>query len=494
MSLAHSLARLIAHRTRAFSAFAAMVIFSACAPLASVPDLSLRVSGVEAPEKWRLYAGVTTEIPDLAHWWARFNDAKLDALIGRGLENAPDVRLAAARLRQARASRELAASGDYPTLGASARASRNPGGDDGGKTLYNAGFDASWEVDIFGRARHEVAAADADLAASAANLEAAQVTLAAEIARDYVQYRSVQTRLAIAAKNAQSQEETLEITRWRAAAGLVTELDVEQARGQLAQTRAALPALENERVASLHRLDALLGLTPGSLAPELDPQEALPQASLQIAIDIPADTLARRPDVRAARETLRAESERLYARGAERFPNLTLSGSFGWQTLSSAALGGSDSIARSLAATLAATLFDGGRLQSRIDLQDAAREQALVGYEQSLLSALTEVENALSALASGQRRASSYAEAAEAAQNAATLSGQLYQAGLTDFQQVLESQRALFFAEDNLIAAKSDTLTALIALYKALGGGWEKSATTTINEPEHANETTPNPS
>ncbi|GHT90075.1 hypothetical protein AGMMS49545_02360 [Betaproteobacteria bacterium] len=448
-----------------------------------MPDLSLRASGVEVPEKWRLYAGVATEIPDLTHWWARFGDTELDALIGRGLLNAPDMRLAHARLRQARANRELAASAYYPTVGASVRASRNPGGDEGGRTLYNAGFDASWEVDIFGRTRHEVAAADADLAASGARLEAARVTLAAEIARDYVHYRGLQMRLAIATKNAQSQEDTLEITRWRAAAGLVTELDVEQARGQLAQTRATLPALENERIASLHRLDVLLGLTPGSLAPELDPPADLPQTSLQIAIGIPADTLAHRPDVRAARETLRAERERVYARGAERFPNLTLSGSFGWQALSAAALGDGDSIVRSLAATLAATLFDGGRLQSRIDLQDAVQEQAWVAYEQSLLSALMEVENALSALAAGQRRTSSYAEAVEAAQNAATLSGQMYQAGLIDFQQVLESQRALFFAEDNLIAAKSDALTALIALYKALGGGWESTTTHPSNAP-----------
>lgn len=482
-----SLAPLLSRRTRAFCVLAATVIFSACAPLASVPDLNLRVSGVEVPEKWQQYASSTAQSQDLAHWWTRFGDAELDALIRRGLMNAPDLRLAEARLRQARASRELAASGYFPTVGASARASRAPGSnDDGGKTLYNAGFDASWEVDIFGRTRHDVAAADADLAASAANLEATQVSLAAEIAREYVQYRSLQTRIAIAEKNAQSQTENLEITRWRAAAGLVTELDVEQARGQLAQTRALLPALENERIASQYRLDVLLGLTPGSLAPELDAPEDLPQTSLQVAIGIPADTLAHRPDVRAARESLRAESERVYARGSERFPNLTLSGSFGWQALSSAVLGERDAIVRSLAATLAATLFDGGRLQSRIALQDAVQEQALVNYEQSLLAALAEVENALSALAAGQRRAVNYSEAAEAAENAATLSGQMYQAGLSDFQQVLESQRALLLAEDNLVTAKSDTLTALIALYKALGGGWEADNTETNKPSEPA--------
>ncbi|MDR1350361.1 MAG: efflux transporter outer membrane subunit [Zoogloeaceae bacterium] len=458
-----------------------LLALAACAPLASMPDPALRVSGIMTPEAWRqreqadklAVAGEETQTP--ASWWMAFGDQELDDLMQRALENAPDRRLAAARLRQARARRNLARADYWPTLSADARASRSPGSSDN-DTHYQVGFDASWEVDIFGRVRHTVAASDADLAVAEADLAFAEVTLAAEIAREYVTYRALQARYAIAEQNAQSQTELLELVRWRAAAGLVSDLDVENARILLAQTEANLPFLVNERINALHRLDVLLGLTPGSLESTLSTPRPLPQPPEKIAIGIPVDTLARRPDVRAAEASLRAESERAYAQGAERFPQLTLSGSFGWQALSSAALGNHESIVRALMAALTANLFDGGRLKNRIAIQDAVQEEVLIRYEQSLLAALAEVENALAAHAAGQARLALYASALDAAKNAATLSGQMYQAGMSDFQSVLESQRSLLAAEENRINAESDTLLALITLYKALGGGWTYEA------------------
>ncbi|MDR2624741.1 MAG: efflux transporter outer membrane subunit, partial [Zoogloeaceae bacterium] len=412
----------------------------------------------------------------LASWWTAFGDPQLDDLIRRALASAPDHRLAEARLRQARARRNLARADYWPSLSASARASRSPGSSDD-DTHYQAGFDASWEMDIFGRVRHSAAAASADLAAAEENLALAEVTLAAEIAREYVGYRVLQARYAIAEQNAQSQTELLEIVRWRAEAGLVSELDVENARILLAQTEASLPFLASERAGALYRLDVLLGLAPGSLEETLAAPQPLPTPPEKIAIGIPADTLARRPDVRAAEASLRAERERAYAQGAERFPILTLSGSFGWQAISSAALGSHESIVRSLMAALTANLFDGGRLKNRIAAQDAVLEEALVHYEQSLLTALREVEDALAAHATGQARLGLYTGALEAARNASTLSRQMYQAGMSDFQSVLESQRSLLSAEENRIGAESDTLLALIALYKALGGGWDNDKT-----------------
>ncbi|MDR3220751.1 MAG: TolC family protein, partial [Candidatus Accumulibacter sp.] len=263
----------------------------------------------------------------------------------------------------------------------------------------------------------------------------------------------------------------------RAAAGLVTELDVEQARTSVEQTRATIPTLENAITASLNRLDILLGLTPGSLL-GLYPQQLatarpLPRAPVEIAVGIPSDALRRRPDVRAAEQTLLAETARVYVQVAARYPSLKLSGQFGWQDTSFSALGGSAAIVRSLVASLTATLFDGGRIENQIASQDAVQEQALVSYEQTLLTALEDVENALSAYATGRRREENRLQAADAARNAALMASQMYQAGLVDFQKVLDTQRTLLSAEDSLVVSQSEILTSVIQLYKTLGGGWE---------------------
>jgi len=458
-----------------------------CALFSPAPDLSLRLSSVVVPERWQQAPLTDPGSPEaLARWWQQLQDPLLDELISQGLERAPDLRAAQIRLRQARATRDLTSAGLFPSLGVSTGSSRSrareetSGGNSSSRSLYNAGFDASWEPDIFGATRSAVSGAEADLAAQAASLENTRVTLVAEIARNYVEYRAYQERLQIARKNAASQQETLEITRWRAAAGLVTELDVEQARSSLEQTRATLPALENSLTASQHRLDILLGQTPGSLHARLAEVRPLPRAPEQIASGIPADTLRRRPDVLAAEQTLRAETARVDEKVAARYPSLKLSGSFGWQALSYSALGGGSSVTHSLAASLAATLFDGGRIRSQIAIQDAIQEQALVSYEQTLLTALEDVENALVAYATSREKEARRAQAAEAARNAASLASQMYQAGLTDFQSVLETQRTQLSAEDNLVSARSDILTAVIQLYKALGGGWDPAAPTSF--------------
>ncbi|MDR0673377.1 MAG: efflux transporter outer membrane subunit [Zoogloeaceae bacterium] len=459
--------------------FCLLALFSllsgGCAMLASAPDLSQRQVSVETPGAWRQPAPKADDAhpPDLAEWWRRLNDPQLNALIDRGLDNAPDARAARIRLRQARLSRDVTAAGWWPGLNFSAGANRSPGSGSATQTHYNAGFDASWEPDIFGGVRHAVEGAERDLAAQEARLDDVRVTLAAEIARNYVEYRATQERLDIARKNTESQEETLFITRWRAEAGLVTALDVEQASAALEQTRASIPTLENTLVASRHRLDVLLGLAPGSLFAELEAARPLPDAPEAIAIGIPSEALRRRPDIRAAEQVLLAETARIRERVAARYPSLRLSGSFGWQDTRFAALGSSDAIVRSLAASLAATLFDGGRIQDQIDIQDAVQEQALVSYEQTLLAALEDVENALSSYATGRQREASRARAALSARNAATLASQMYQTGLADFQKVLDTQRSQLSSEDGLVTARSDILIAIIQLYKALGGGWE---------------------
>jgi NodT family efflux transporter outer membrane factor (OMF) lipoprotein len=443
--------------------------------LAPVPDIDQRQPQVAVPDAWRQPLPQAEQEGKEARWWRRFEDPLLDELIDTGLSSAPDLRVAQTRLRQARARRDLATASWFPGLDFSSGISRSPGEGRATHTTYNLGFDASWEPDLFGGVRHEVDAAERDLAAEAARFESSRISLAAEIALNYVEYRATQERLEIARRNAQMQAETLDITLWRARAGLATELDAEQGRAALEQTRASIPSLENTLVTSQAQLETLLGLAPGTLAPRLSDALALPRAPETIAVDIPSEALRRRPDVRAAEETLLAEIARFRKTAAARFPSLRLSGRINWQDANFSALGGSETIARSLAASLTAPIFDGGRIANQILIQDAVHEQALVAYEQTLLAALQDVEKALSAYATGRQREQNRIEAARAAESAARLAEQMYQSGLVDFQKVLDTQRTRLSAEDSLVATQNDILVAVIQLYKALGGGWEEN-------------------
>lgn len=419
----------------------------------------------------------------LAHWWTQLADPQLDGLIERALGNNLDLKLAQARLRQARASRQLAVAGSLPTVSASGGASRSKSSEavaaQGPRTLYEAGFDAAWELDLFGGKRRGIEAATADLAASQADLDDVRVSLVAEIARNYVELRAFQRRVAIARDNLASQDETLQITEWRYQAGLARASEVEQARTSREQTRASIPDLQVSLAAAEHRIAVLLGRNPGELQEQLAATKELPSVPASVATGIPADVLRQRPDLIAAERTLAAETARIGQKLAQRFPSLTLSGSFGWQAYSLGALGGAGSIARALGATLAATLFDGGRLRSEVEIQSAVQEQALQSYQSSVLSALEEVENALTGYAAARERVDARRAAAESARTAAELSRNLYQSGLADFQQVLETQRTQLSAEDALALADATLRTTLITLYKALGGGWEATTNQT---------------
>lgn len=415
------------------------------------------------------------------HWPSggkTFGDSELNQLIAEAMAAAPDVRIAEAKLRQSRASQNLAQANLSPSLGVSGSLKRAQSGTDAGGTgnalnTYAARFDASWEPSIFGGLSDAAIAASADSAASSASLAATRASLAAEVALNYINLRSNQQRLSIARANVSSQAETLQMTQWRAQAGLVTTLDVEQARTNLAQTEATIPSLESARAAAAHRLAVLTGQPPATLDQRLRELHPLPSAPATIAVGIPADTIRQRPDVRAAEFSVQAEIARSAQQEAARYPSFSLNASWGWQAFSTAALGGSGSLVQSLAGSLAATLFDGGRTESRIALQKAVQEQTLVSYEKSVLSALEDVENALSAYATGHERVTARQTAADSARNAASLARTLYQAGSADFQKVLDTERTRLSAEDGLVSAQADVLTAVVQLYKALGGGWE---------------------
>ncbi len=466
---------------RAAAVLCALFLLGGCAAVGPdyvAPDLAV-------PSAWNRAAesdagAAPRQAGDLAQWWRNLNDPVLTDLVERALASNLDLRAAQARLREARARRGLAGAEWFPTIGASAAGRRLDDGNDT-RTLYSAAFDATWEPDIFGGTRRSVEAAQADLEASEASLYATQVSLVAEVALNYMEARAFQARRSIAQSNLATQSETLQLIEWRAQAGLASSLEVEQSRANREQTRAQIHALETGLAEAEHRLAILLGQAPGSLHATLAAPAALPAVPERVAVGIPADTLRQRPDVRAAERSLAAETARVGVRTAARYPGLVLSGSIGLEALSLSALG-DQSATTSLAANLLATIFDGGRLRRQIEIQSAVQELALVNYEAAVLTALEEVENALVALANSGQRAAALASAAESARNAALLARQRYASGLIDYQTVLDTERSVLSIEDSLAAAQAEQVSALIRLYKALGGGWPVASESAITE------------
>jgi NodT family efflux transporter outer membrane factor (OMF) lipoprotein len=424
--------------------------------------------------------------------------------VDEALRGAPSLKLARAKVRAARAQRGAAGADLSPSVTGSASATRSTastraGGVRGATTRYGAGLDASWELDLFGGVRRGVEAAQADLEASEADAQGAQVALVAEVAGAYTDARAAQLRLAIARRAAESQAQTLQLTEWRAQAGLVSVQDVDQARANLETTRSQVPALELGQAQAEHQLDVLLGQAPGSVharlaAPAVSGQvsaatgAALPASPARLAVGIPADALRQRPDVRAAERRLAAETARAGVAEAARYPALTLSGSIGVEALTPGGLVKSGSALSSLVAGLTAPLFDAGRLRAKAQAQDAVREQAEVQVRQVVLGALQEVEDALWALARDGDRAEALARAVTSSRAAAELAEQRYAAGLVDFTTVLDAQRTALAAEDGLASTRADGVKALIKLYRALGGGWTSQAPRLA---EHAGEDTP---
>ena len=429
---------------------------------------------VAVPGAWQGASGDAAAQPagDLSRWWETLGDRTLTELVEQALVANPDLRIAQSRLRQARAQRGLARIDFLPSIDGAVTAgtSKTTGSDT--RESYTAGLDASWEIDVFGATRQAVSAAQADVEAREASLHDTQVSLAAEVALGYVDLRSYQARLSISRSSLARQEETLDLTRWRAQAGLTSDLDVQQARANLEQTRAQIPSLETALAQTEHALATLVGQPPSAMHEVLASEGSIPSVPDTVAVGIPADTLRQRPDVRAAERRLVAAIARLGEAKAARFPTFRLSGALGTSGPSIGDMLGAETVARSLLGSLTAPLFYRGRIRRQIEIQSEAQEQALVGYESTVLAALEEVENAIVSLANARRRRVSLEAAAEASRVAAELARQRYTTGLTSYQTVLDTERTVLSAEDGLESSKADGASALVRLYKALGGGW----------------------
>lgn len=464
----------------ALRTFMALGLLSLTGCTAVGPDYHEPSAGI--PDDWHTdtsasFIPATTAPAELTAWWTLLNDPALTALIERAVGNGIDVRSALARLREARARRDLAASALYPTIDAVASASRN---DDDAITdniireRYVAALDAGWEVDIFGSNRRALEAARADLGASEAALRDVMVSLAAEVALVYVELRTLQSRLDITRAELQTRQQTHDLTRWRYEAGLTTALDVEQAQASLQQTRAQLAVLERSLRETEHRLSVLLALPPGSLWQDLRNAGPIPAPPLHIAVGIPADTLRQRPDVRQAERQLTAQTARLGEAMAAAYPSFNLQGSIGLNALQLDDLLDSRTTT-SILASAVAPIFNAGRIRQNIAVQDALLQQARLNYERSILLALQEVEDALVGFVQNQHQREALAAAAASARLAADLAEQQYVSGLTDFQTVLDTQRTFLSLQDQLAVSEGDVVASLIQLYKALGGGWNNS-------------------
>jgi NodT family efflux transporter outer membrane factor (OMF) lipoprotein len=434
------------------------------------------------PDSWQ-NAKAATETLDsdaLSQWWLRFGDPQLEALIEDALQNNPDIRSALSAIRQARAERGLESAELWPELSASASGSGSQTHDidannSSSSDNYDASLDASWEVDLFGQQQLYVDAADADLAESVEDYHQAQVSLAAEVAADYLSLCSYQAQLEIVKKSLATRKSTQEIVQWQESAGEGDALDTQQSIASTEQVRAQIPDLEQSIQETRNSLAVLSGRTPAALEQALKQPTTFPSAPASIAIGIPADTLRQRPDIRAIENTIVAAQARLTAEELSRLPSLNLNGSIGLEALSTGDLLDPQYIIASLAASLSAPIWDADRISRNIEVKAEQLQQAYLDYEAGVLNALGEVEDALSSIDKRNQQLASLQNATNAAQRAAELAQLQYEAGEVDLLTVLDAQRTELSLEQSRTTTQAEALSAYVQLYKALGGGWDTS-------------------
>jgi outer membrane protein, multidrug efflux system len=422
-----------------------------------------------------------TEV-DLANWWTSFDDPTLSDLINRALKNNNDLGAATARLRAARASLRGARGALLPTLGGSVRASDTEivNGVGAGGGSYQLGLDASWEADIFGGNKKSIEASEATARGAEANLHDVQRSIAAELALNYIEARNTQARLSVARTNLGYQDETVQIAGWRNKAGLVSALDVEQAKVLRAQTAASIPQLETSYANVTNRIAVLIGEAPGAVTALIDAAKPIPLGPDAIEAGLPAKLLERRPDLIASETNLLAETARIGVAMSQLYPALRLTGSLSTNALSVGSLGAS--ILANIAGGVTAPIFQGGQIRARIEGQKATADAALANYRGAVLRALEDVENALVTLDKSKARESQLILAEQSARNALLYAKTRYQVGLIDFQALLESQRSLLNAQDSRTSARAARANANVQLYKALGGGWSPTDISSVRQ------------
>lgn len=454
-----------------------LALISGCAvgPNYKQPQTSVAASFANSPTN-----AVTADEAALATWWKGFNDTKLNTLIEQAMTNNHDLRIATANLKEARALRRLTTFDLAPTVQANAgydnrllsKAAAFPGTPRDKRELefFDAGFDATWELDLFGRVRRSVEAANAQAAATEADRLDVLVSLTAEVARNYLELRGQQNQLAVARKNAEVQTETLQITTDRLRGGRGTDFDVSRSSSLLNLTLSTIPPLEAGIQKIVHRLAVLTGQQPTTLVSDLSAPAPLPTVPA-LTLESPEVLLRRRPDVRASERSLAASTARIGIATADLFPRVSFVGSVGLQADTFAGLGKSGAETWNFGPRITWAALDLGRVAARIKASDARAEASLAIYERTVLLALEETENALVDFGREQSRQQFLKTSAQASQKAADLAHQRFEGGVADFLSVLDAERTLLEAQDRLAASQTRTATAFVAVYKALGGG-----------------------
>ncbi len=451
----------------------------------------------------------TTAPPDPA-WWNVFHDPALTGLMERAAANNLDVRAATARLAQSRAQRGIIAADEFPQINGNSSATRQRiskngaasvfgagggsapgasanglGGAQGGAIpsggrsvppfdLFQAGFDASWELDLWGRVRRGIEAADANLDASREARRATLISTLSEVARNYIQLRGTQANMRILRSNLASAQESANLTAERSRGGLSTDLDVSNARAQVENTAAILPQLEQQERQGMNAISLLLGMPPATLETELGKHGAVPPVPPLVPVGVPSELAQRRPDIRQAEAQLHAATANIGMAKADFYPRITLSGSVSLQTTQLKNFWNIASAAYSIGPSVTLPIFEGGRLRRTVELREAQQQEAALNYQRTVLQAFTEVDNALVAYGAEQRRRERLVAQVQQAQRALGLAQSRFRQGISDFLEVLTAQRTLLSAQQQVTDSTTLVSSNLVALYKALGGGWEQ--------------------
>ena len=434
------------------------------------------------PDVWRTRAveGIGEGQASVQTWWETLDDPLLTDLLKRAEAANLDLEVAVARIRESRAQHRISKSDYYPEIDAQANVgaqelSESSFGPLGGRTVenYSLGVGLSWEIDVFGRIRRSTESATAAFEASIEDYRDVLVVLLAEVGLNYVDAITLQERIELAKGNVRAQRDSQQLTRDRFGAGLTSALDVAQAESNLANTEAGIPLLESQLNAALNRVAVLLGENPGSVHDELLGRTDIPRPTEEVVAGIPADVVRQRPDIRRAERDLASQTARIGVATADLYPRFSLTGLLGLDSGDVGDLFDGDSVTWSVGLPMIANLFDGGRRRGRVQVEEARTDQLLSIYRQTVLLALEEVEDALVDYAKEKIRRDHLARAVDASQRSVELVRTQYKAGLTDFQNVLDSERSLTDQQDRLAESEGRVIGNLITLYRALGGGWQ---------------------
>jgi NodT family efflux transporter outer membrane factor (OMF) lipoprotein len=454
---------------RTYAVLLGGALLAGCA--GSLPEVPIRAAQA-LPDQYSAPSGTRTA-PDMTRWWRRFHDPALTRIADAALAANQDIAQAAERLVQAEARSRAASAARLPTLTATfdpARTLTRPAADIGSRTLLSGEIALGWDPDLFGRLGSAHDAARAELAAAGYDLATVQRAVVAEVARNYIAWRALSARLANAHTVLAAQRTLLDVLEHRYEAGIAVAVDVERARLQLYQVEALLPALADARTQAANRIAVLIGRPPGHLGPLLDDAATIPNVDALPATGVPADLLRRRPDLRAAEERIAVAAANAGVARADLYPQLSLGGVLSAVAFSIPSL--IDSLVTSVIGRLGQTLFDGSRRRALLDERNAATREALAAYRAAILTALEEVENALSATRTTAERVRIGEAAYAAAQRNAALTRGQYEIGLTDLFILLDAEQQALAQSDELIVARADRATAQMQLMVALGGGW----------------------